>query len=168
MRIKFLTVIAAAMISAFTFAQNMPEGTPVMLSFDQSVSSKTARKGDQVKFHVFEDVKVDGKTVIRQGTHVTGVISRVGKSGIFGKNGKLEFTLSPVKVHNHWVTLEPKSKGKEYKGSRTDHAAEASGGGLILLGPVGLVGGAFVKGKSLEIHPGDRLYTEVVRGHAHD
>lgn len=162
-RNKVFAVLTAAALSVVSFAQSIPEGTPVMLKFDQAVSSNTAKKGDPVRFKVAAPVKANGKTYINFGTPVTGIVSRVSKRGSFGKNARLEFTLNPITVHGHMVTLEPRAKGKEFKGSRTDHAAEASGGGLVLLGPVGLVGGAFVKGKSIEVHPGDQLYTEVAR-----
>src|SRR5205085_498877 len=42
----------------------VPKGTDVMLVFDQSLSSKTARAGDRVAFHVADDVMVGGNFVV--------------------------------------------------------------------------------------------------------
>jgi hypothetical protein len=140
------------------YAQSIPTGTEVRLVFDQAVSSKTAKPGDKVKLHVADDVSVNGKTYLKADTPVTGVISSVKKRAHFGQNARLQLTLLPV----HNITLSPKTAGKS-TGSRPDHAAEAAGAGAVVLGPIGLLGGYFVVGKSVEIKVGDPLVTEVVR-----
>ena len=43
---KFFASFAAAALTVFACAQSIPDGTPVMLKFDQALSSKTAKKGD--------------------------------------------------------------------------------------------------------------------------
>lgn len=156
--ISILTIAGAAM------AQNvLPEGTDVKLAFDQHISSKTAKSGDRVKLHVAENVVVNGKVMIKQGAPASGIISDVKKRGRFGKNAKLQITINPIRVRNTMVALQPRDKGKEFKGSKTDKAALASGAGLVAFGPVGLVGGYFIPGKSVEIKVGDTLVTEVSR-----
>src|SRR5690349_17429673 len=91
----------------------IPKGTDVPLAFDQAVSSKTAKEGDKVYFHVTQDVKVDGKTMIREGTKATGIISKVDKRGQFGVSAKIRIALNPVAaVGGQMVALEPKAKGK--------------------------------------------------------
>jgi hypothetical protein len=141
----------------------VPKGTDVPLVFDQALSSKTARIGDRVALHVGANVMAEGRTVIREGTKVTGVISKVEKRKHFGVSAKMQITLNPVhSVTGTLLPLEPKSKGK-YTGSRSDQAAYASGGGALLLGPIGLIGGYFVVGKQINIHPGDHLFSEVSR-----
>ena len=42
-------------------------------------------------------------------------------------------------------------------------AAGASMAGIVLLGPVGLAGGYFVKGKDVEIPAGTEFFVEVAR-----
>lgn len=140
----------------------IPKDTDVPLVFDQSLSSKTAKEGDKVAMHVSQNVVVGGKTVIAEGTKVTGIISKVDKRGRFGVNAKIRLALNPIRATGgHMIALEPKSKGK-FTGSRTDQAAYASGGGALLLGPIGLVGGYFVTGKSVNVKPGDHLTSAVV------
>lgn len=146
-------------VAVAAFATVVPQGTGVGLVFRQDLSSRTAKAGDRVKFEVARDVRVDGKTVLTAGTRVTGVIEKVSKSGRFGKNGSIRLVLNPV----NGIPLQPRQKGKDFKGSRTDKAAIASGAGLLVLGPVGLVGGVFIQGKSVIIHSGDKLETEVSR-----
>lgn len=141
---------------------HIPKGTNVPLVFDQALSSKTAKEGDKVNFRVAQDVTVDGKTVIKQGTHVTGIVTSVDKRQRYGVNAKLRIALNPINLGGTTIPLEPKSKGK-YTGSRTDQAAIATGGGALLLGPVGLIGGYFVVGKPVNVKVGDPLITEVAR-----
>jgi hypothetical protein len=147
--------LALSSIAALA-SQWVPKGTTVTLAFDEALSSKTAKVGDRVKLHVANDVMVNNKAVLKAGTPVTGLISSVRKRSHFGVNAKMQITLEPVRG----ITLSPRTQGKETN-SRTDHAAEAAGAGALVLGPIGLVGGYFVVGKSVEIKPGDTLETEV-------
>ncbi len=159
-----ITLIGAVLMATAAFAETtLKEGTEVKLIFDQLVSSKTAKAGDRVKLHVGESVLVDGKTVIPAGIEAHAVISHVGKKGVYGKNASLQLTISPLGVDGTSVELQPRQKGKAYKGSKTDKAAIATGAGAVLLGPVGLVGGVFVRGKEVKIKPGDPLMTQVSR-----
>jgi hypothetical protein len=153
--------MAVAPVLAVADSITVPKETDVKLIFDESLSSKTAKEGQMVKMHVAEDLVVDGKTVLKAGTPVTGTISKVEKRKRFGVNARMRFTLSPVKsAAGTMIPIEPREKGKA-AGSKTGEAAAASGGGALLLGPVGLVGGYFVVGKSVKIKPGDHLMSTV-------
>lgn len=72
------------------------DGTPVRLKLDRTVSSAEAHVGDEVTFHVAEDVVVEGFTVIRKGTKAIGTVSEALSKGRFGKNGKLSLSLTSV------------------------------------------------------------------------
>lgn len=133
-------------------AHAQTKGQAVTLKFVDPVSSKTAKAGDKVRFTVVSTV---GK--IQAGTPVTGVIERVDKRDRFGKNARIRLVLNPV----NGVTLAPRDKGKPFVGSNTDKAAIAAGAGALVLGPLGLAGGYFVTGKSVNIKAGDTLRTEV-------
>src|SRR5207302_536300 len=155
---------AILMLAAFRVSHadsiTIPKGTDVALAFDQSLSSRTAKVGDIVRLHVTEDVMAGGKTVIRGGTPVTGMITKVQKSKHFGVNAKMQINLNPVKSTNSaMIPLEPKGKGDMVSG-KTGEAAGASAGGALVLGPVGLVGGYFVVGKSVNIKVGDHLVSQ--------
>jgi len=141
--------------------QSLPEGTEVNLRFDDALSSGSAKAGDRVHLHVSRDVIVKGRMEIPAGTLVKGTIAAVSKHDRFGKHARLRIALDPVLVRGVEVSLEPRGKGKELAGSRTDEAAAASGGGLLALGPLGLAAGYFVVGHSVQVMPGDRLRTVV-------
>ncbi|MBI3721436.1 MAG: hypothetical protein HY248_02695 [Fimbriimonas ginsengisoli] len=97
------------------------------------------------------------------GTRVTGIVSEVRRRGTFGKNAQIQITIDPLRLHGASIGLRPARKGKEFKGSKTDRAAGTAGAGAIVLGPVGLAAGVFVKGKEVEIKKGDPMHTEVAR-----
>lgn len=155
-----IPMLLAISIAAQAATVMVRKGTDVPLVFDRALSSKTARVGDRVPMHVASDVIVNGSTVIRSGTKVTGIISKVEKRKRYGVSAKMQITLNPVRFSNVSIPLEPKSKGK-YTGSRTDQAAYATGGGALLLGPVGLLGGYFVVGKPVNVRVGEKLISEV-------
>ena len=148
----------ALMLAAFAaFASTwVPKGTHVTLVFDEALSSRTAKVGDAVPLHVKDDVVVNGKTVLKAGTHVRGLIGSVRKNNHFGVNARMQITVDPI----NGIPLVPRTTGKD-TGSRADHAAEAAGAGALVLGPIGLVGGYFVVGKPVEIKEGDIIETEV-------
>lgn len=163
-KLLVLLLLGLFAVSAMAKADKVtvPKGTEVILVFDQNMSSKTAKVGDSVALHVQDSVKVDNKTVIAAGTKVTATISSVDKKKRYGVNAKIRMVLNPVKsTYDKMITLDPRSQGKYVKGKKSEQAAGATVGGAMILGPVGLVGGYFVSGKSVTIHSGDRLATEV-------
>lgn len=164
--IKVVTVAGLMILTAAAAVADtvtIPKGTDVPLVFDQAVSSKTAKKGDKITLHVESDVVVGTQIVFARGTSVTGIITNVQHRKNFGVNANLKLAFNPVAtILGASIDIGPRSKGKS-TGSRTDHAAVIAGGGALLLGPVGLVGGYFVVGKQVEIKPGDKIQTEVVR-----
>jgi hypothetical protein len=139
----------------------VPKGTDVVLVFDQSLTSKSARIGQPIRLHVRDNVRVSGRTVLTRGTRVTGVISKVEKRGRYGVNAKMKIALDPVRsAFGERLTLEPRSKGSNI-GQNSGKAAGATAGGAVVLGPVGLVGGYFVHGKQTNVSVGDLLPTQV-------
>ena len=151
--IVFGSTIAAA------FASHLPSGTEVMLTFQQPVNSKSAYAGERVKLAVANDVVgPNGRVALRAGTPVWGTIDKVNKRSHFGVNARIRIDISPI----NGIPLQPRDKGAMVGGTRTDMAAAASGGAALVFGPLGLVGGYFVVGHNVNIHPGDHLRTEVV------
>jgi len=140
----------------------VPKGLPVILAFDQDLSSKTAKVGESVALHVKEDVMVNGHIIIPAGKQVSATISQVDKRKRYGINAKMRIVFNPIESnYGGKITLIPRSKGEYIGGSKSGQAAGATAGGAILMGPVGLVGGYFVVGKPVTINAGDELPTEV-------
>lgn len=158
------TVALLASANAQAQSVTVKQGADVTLKFTSRLYSSSAKLGDKVTLKVAENFVLGGRTILAAGTPVTGVVSNVDKRDRFGKNARIRITLNPVKsAYGEMIQLEPRQKGNQLSGSRTDKAAVASGAGALVLGPVGLVGGYFVHGKNVKIRPGDRLYTEVAQ-----
>jgi hypothetical protein len=139
----------------------LPQGTDVTLAFDQALNSKTAKTGQHVRMHVKNNVSIGRHLVIRAGTRVMAQIEQVDKAHRYGTNARIKLTMRPVRsTYGELIPLEPRQKGK-IVGRKTSVAAALTAGGAILLGPVGLVGGYFINGKSVKIKVGDKLETQV-------
>lgn len=141
----------------------LPAQSLVKISLLKTIDSGQAKVGDLVDYKVVEDVMVDGRVVIPAGVigqaKVTEVTSagRLGKDGRvvvdFGRISSLDGTNVRLKVDER-ATLENKS---------LELAAGASLAGIVLLGPVGLVGGYFMKGKDVKIEANTHFYVETDR-----
>ena len=130
------------------------------LELTEPITSQKNVKDDVVHVKVAEDV-MDGETLlIPKGTVGTGHITEITKARSFGRNAKLNIVFDQLQGIDGTVFTaiqgeEAKSKTKEeYK------AAGASVAGAVLLGPVGLVGGFFVKGKSIDLPVGTLVYVQ--------
>ncbi|HWA83580.1 MAG TPA: hypothetical protein VG820_09115 [Fimbriimonadaceae bacterium] len=142
-------------------ATQVPKGTDIRLSFDDDLSSKTAKIGDKVKFHIVDDVVIDGQIVIKKGTEAVGTVTDVARGRRFGVNARMKLRLDPVAaIDGTMVPIAARQKGKA-TGSSTDKAALASAGGALVLGPIGLGIGYFVTGKDIHVKSGDTMTTEV-------
>jgi hypothetical protein len=160
--LKPLSMLAMAAAAVVSFAQTVQKGTDVDLKFMQTLTSKTAVVGQRVQLAVAHDVMADGMTILKAGTPVSGVITKVDHRDHFGKNARLRIAINPVRTHGGTLYLEPRDK-QSITGRRTDKAAGVSAGGAAVLGPVGLLGGYFVVGKQVKVQVGDPLATEVSR-----
>jgi len=139
----------------------LKKGTDVHLLFATPLNSKTAKPGDKVRFTVEQAVVVDGKTVIAQGTPVVGTVTKVQKRGRYGVNAHVQLIMSPIRtVSGKMAPIGFKTKGQDVS-SRTGEAAGATIGGAAILGPIGLVGGYFIVGKSVNTKPGDKMTVSV-------
>ncbi|MDN5278330.1 MAG: hypothetical protein PWR01_2295 [Clostridiales bacterium] len=141
----------------------IPAGTLVRLNLEENLSSKTSQTGEMVKFTVVESVKIGSRTVIKKGAVARAQLQKVRKPGRFGRNGSLKLrylTVSSTRGKEIPITLGEKSvKTNESLGL----AAGASLGGYMLLGPIGLIGGTFVRGHHIEIPKNTQLIVEVAK-----
>ncbi len=102
----------------------VPKGTDIVLDFDMAMKDTTAKDGDKVKLHVDQDVQVDGKTVIKAGTPVHGMITAVKKRARFGVNARIQMKLKPIEtVDGQHVVVGYKTKSAS--NGKTAGAAQA-------------------------------------------
>lgn len=114
-----------------------------------------------VKFTVAKSVKIGAKTVIEKGALAQAQITEVRGPGKFGKNARIK--LNFLFVNDKKGNRVPIKLGEESAkiNKQEGYAIGASAGGFLLLGPIGIVGGLFVKGKDVEIAKGTELFVEV-------
>lgn len=87
----------------------VPAGTPVSVRLQQSVSSASARPGDEFSAVLDEPLVVDGKTVAPRGATVTGRVVAARKSGRMHNSGYLRLALSSIDVSGKAVPVQTSS-----------------------------------------------------------
>lgn len=140
---------------ALAASVTVPAGTKVPLEFAQRLDSRHARKGDLVNLRARGDVLVNGEKVIAKGAPATARVMNVRKPRPFGRKAEIKLDLVGVRaVDGSIVPLGQYSSGARFSNPKAQGAAA---GGLILLGPIGLAAGAFIKGNHLVINPGTAI-----------
>jgi len=150
-------------VPAFAAEQEtvIPKGTRIPLRFASKVSSRHSKVGQKVYFTVTENVLVDNVLAIKKGDRATGIIKSVKQPRRFGQSAQVKIDLQSVKaVDGTEVPIQDITKTKK-QGETTATAGAASIGGGLILGPVGLVGGLFVKGKHVDVAIGTPIDVEV-------
>ncbi len=164
LRLLCVIIFASQLASLFAAAPLLiPAGTLVKLNLEENLSTRSNKTGQMVKFSVVEDVKIGRTTVIKKGATARAQLEKVRGPGRFGRNGSLKLRYLTVTSTNGKelpIVLGEKSiKTNEQMGM----AAGASIGGYMILGPVGLAGGIFVRGKHIEIPKDTQLVVETTK-----
>lgn len=132
----------------------------VKIEMVSTVDSKTARVGDVVEFKAADDVYESGVLVIAKGAAGAGHVTKVEHSKNFGRDAVLELSFDSITlIDGSIVATYVGEKAKEETKSMVT-AAGASVAGMAILGPVGIVGGAFVNGKDVTIKAGSQLFVQ--------
>ena len=139
----------------------LPKDSVIKVEFTEELGNKINKVGDEVGFKAADNLYVNDVLVLPKGATGIGKVKKVVQPGIFGKDGRVDIdfmyicgtdgTKIPV-----FVGELAKQQAKSYAG-----AAGAAIGGMIILGPVGVVGGAFVKGSSVTIPQGSVTFVQV-------
>jgi hypothetical protein len=74
------------------------DGTPVKLRLDRTVSSATAKVGDEVDFRAVDDVAVNGVVVIPQGALALATVTKAQHKRSMGRAGKLNISIDSVRL----------------------------------------------------------------------
>jgi len=124
------------------------------------LNTRTSRSGDVFTFQVSDDIYVDGSLIIPKGAQGMGKITKVEEAKNFGRDAKLQLSFDTVNaIDGSTINTILGEKAKlENKSLAT--AAGASVAGMVLLGPIGIVGGAFVHGKDVNIPVGTETYLQ--------
>ena len=129
---------------------SIPEGTPVHLALLKELKSGGNKGGEDVPFEVSQDVYGPGRVLlIAANTPAYGKIQESSRRGIFGKAGKLKFTidyiLAPDKTH---ISLRSDPQLVRGRDNRTTAIATA-----ILFAPIAM----FINGHDVSVKKGEQF-----------
>ena len=130
----------------------LPEGAEIRMRTLDSLSSKTANEGDEIRLITSDPVRYNGVVIIPDGSTVVGRVAMVRHRGVFGRSGKLEIKVESVKVGESRIRLRG-GKASNGKGQGTLSIATA-----VLVAPIAGV----ITGKSAVIPAGTEFtaYTD--------
>jgi len=142
---------------------SLPKDNVIKITFIDQLTTKQNRAGDIVNFKAADNLYVNDVLVLPKGARGTGTIKKVVQPGIFGKDGRIDIEFTSITGADG--TQIPVTVGElsKQKATSVAGAGAATIGGLVILGPVGLVGGAFVKGASVTIPAGSNTYVQTAK-----
>src|SRR2546422_5796172 len=155
--IALLVALLFAAVPLSLCAADIPAGTHITVTLDQSVSSKNARVGQHVPASVARDVVVGGKTLIPRGSQATLIVASAQSSGRLSKPGKLWLRMHSVQVNgkSHGVSTNLQGRTMGSKATRDTVAIGGGAGAGALF--CGLAGGG--KGAAIGAGGGARAGT---------
>ncbi|MCF0156852.1 MAG: hypothetical protein HUJ85_07410 [Veillonella sp.] len=143
------------------FPKTLAEDKVFKITLDDEVNTKVNKVGDTIHFTVAENIMDGDVLLVPAGTAGTGTITTLKKAGVFGRNAKLDikFDNIPAIDGTEFVAVQGEEAQEEAKKSQLK-AGGASVAGAVLLGPVGLLGGAFIKGNNIDLPAGSTIYVQ--------
>lgn len=132
----------------------LPADTPITLELKEQLYSQRNREGDEIIFAVAEDVVIDGRTCLVEGTPVTGIVQDVRPARSFGRRGYLDVEVETI----YPLYSDPIPLAGDTEETGDENIGESAGtiGAGIVLGAtvVGLVAGGAIQGGGAVIEPG--------------
>lgn len=130
----------------------IPKEMIVSVELVEELTSKKNRVGDVVQLKTLDNIIINDVVVVPAGSTVSGKVTKCTSSGLFGRAGKLEFTIDSVKSVN----------GIEIPLQYTDLKEAGSDDGAVAVAVVSLLGGLFMKGKNVSFPAGSKMSAKVV------
>ena len=139
---------------------SVPANTLVKIALVTPVNAKNLKVGDTIEYQVADDVFVGDVLVFTKGSRGEGTVTKVKQAKNFGRNAQVEIDFKNTKaLDGTYVTT---FMGEEAK-KEMQHLAMAAGAslaGIAVLGPLGVVAGAFVHGKNVDLPAGTEVYIQ--------
>lgn len=133
----------------------LASGTPVIVTLDEELSTKTAKVGDQFKVLVLHDILAGDTIVIPNGTVGHGEVTFSTDKGGFGKPGILGIALRCLDLAGQQVKLDGRYREE---GKNANGAAAATWFAVgIFAGAVQGRAGVIPKGRELRARTGEDI-----------
>jgi hypothetical protein len=159
-----------------TFSQSAPapnspppphtllDGTPVKLRLSETISSASAKVGQEIPFEVVEEVKVDDVVVLSKGAPAIATVTDCNAKKSMGRAGKLDISISYARLADQEkvaLRATQENKGGGHVGAMTG-AMVATAIVFFPAAPLFL----FIHGKDISIPQGTEI-TSFVEGDMH-
>lgn len=138
----------------------VPTATLVRIALVSPVNAKNIKVDDIVEFKAAEDVFVDGMLIIAKGAPGTGQVTKVRTAKNFGRDAVVEVDFESIRAMDGTEVKTAIGTEAEEKMGSYAMAAGAGIAGMAVLGPIGVVGAAFVKGRNVNLPEGTELYIQ--------
>lgn len=138
----------------------VPANTLIKIKLITPINSETMKASDEIKYQIAEDVISNGSLVFAAGGLGEGHVTSVQTAKNFGRDGKVNIDFEQTQAFDGTMveTILGEKAKEEMKSEAM--AAGASIAGIALLGPIGIVGGLFVKGKNIDLPAGTELFIQ--------
>lgn len=131
----------------------IPKGTIIEVELVEELSSKKNHVDDNVRLKTLDNIIINDVVIVPAGAEVEGKVTKCTSSGLFGRAGKLEFTINSVRSIN----------GIDIPLQYTDlREAGSDDGAVAVAAVVTLIGGLFMKGKNVSFPVGTKMAAKVV------
>jgi hypothetical protein len=124
-----LLVLVSLLVRAGAFGADIPPGTHVLLRMTNSLSSRTAREGDQVYFQTASPIAAGGQMLVPVGSYVQGTVAQSKRSGKVSGRAELAIHLDTLML----------ASGKTMKFSPRLASADSNDSGQKVEGTEGTV-----------------------------
>lgn len=142
------------------FQYIVPSATLIRVSLVSPINAKNVKVDDIVEFRASEDVFVDGMLIIAKGAPGTGRVTKVRTAKNFGRDAVVEVDFESIRAMDGTEVKTVIGAEAEEKMESYAMAAGAGIAGMAVLGPIGVVGAAFVKGRNVNLPEGTELYLQ--------
>ena len=159
-RIDALGKVAFGSIDIPMELTDVPADTLIKVTLVTPVNAKNLKQGDAIEFKVAEDVLVNDCLIFAKGEPGRGKVAKVVQARNFGRDAEVVIDFDETKSIDG--TYVDTFIGEESK-KQMEHMAMAAGAsiaGMVILGPVGIIAGAFVKGKNIDLPAGTEVYIQ--------
>ncbi len=138
----------------------VPVNTLVKASLVTPVNAKNLKVGDRIEIKSEEDVIENGRLLFAKGAPGYGEVTKVKQAGNFGRDAEVQIDFKAMRAMDGTDAAMTLGEAAKEKMQSMAFAAGASIAGIALLGPIGIIGGAFVKGKNINLPEGTELYIQ--------
>jgi hypothetical protein len=138
----------------------VPKGTALKVKLEKTLSSKHSKTGEGFFVSILQDLILEQNVlVVAKGGYAYGEIEQVKRPRRFGRSGLIRMRVNDVgAIDSTSIPVAIEGPGETFDRKKLGMAAGASALGYLALGgPVGLVGGIFVKGRDAQIPAGMEL-----------